>query len=44
MKGQERKKKKIELHTTTSRADFAVIGVQLCSTITSTLVPEHFLI
>jgi len=44
---QERKKNIFDLHaqsTTTSQADFAVIGVQLCSTITGILVMEHFLI
>jgi len=47
MKNQDRKKKIFALHAqsaTTSQADFAVIGVQLCSTITCILVMEHFLI
>ena len=46
-KGQERKKNKIELHDneiTTPSADFAVIGEELCSTITNTFVLRHFLI
>ena len=42
-----KKKEKNNLNCTpitTSRADFAVIGFQLCSTITGILVPENFLI
>jgi len=43
LKGQERRKLYAK-SITTSRADFAVIGVQLCSTITGLLVLEPFLI
>jgi len=44
---KKERKKILELHAqsaTTSQANFAVIGVQLCSTITGILVVEHFLI
>jgi len=46
-KAKKERKKIFALHAkkvTTSRANFVVIGVQLCSTVTGILVLEHFLI